>query len=497
MVAAAQQANRMSERPPLPLSVRSHRDTRGLEVTVPKPSYPTRCLRHLRGLDIAPRASDTGQEAKVKLNIAISGAGLGGLASAIALRRRGHSVTVYEQVVELKEVGAGIQIPPNSSRLLLKWGVKFGNTVVQPCDINFRRWENGKIIGLTKLVPDFSRSFDAPYYVIHRSDFHKAMAQQARDLGVVIECGKRVTDYDLEAPSLTMEDGNVYKADLIVAADGVRSLAREKILGDDNILPRPTGFAAYRATIDTHRMRDDPEVAWILKEPALNLWIGPDRHVMTYGVANGERFNMVLSHPEHRDPSTWPIADRHADCADMRRHFAEWDPRLTKIIDMITDTKKWPLLSGARLPRWTARSGKAVMLGDAAHAMLPYMSQGAAMAVEDAAALAELLSRLDPDSPEPVPKQLSRVLKVFEGVRIARAGQMQDASVLNGTIWHYEDGPEQQARDEAMRPEVEGRFFRESPNQWSDPVTQEWCYAYDAEVAAAEAWETRILASRL
>lgn len=175
---------------------------------------------------------------------------------------------------------------------------------------------------------------------------------------------------------------------------------------------------------------------------------------------------------------------------------------LTKIISMIKKTLKWPLVSGRALRRWVSDSGKLLILGDAAHAMVPYMSQGAytipprlffslqhlpvlagaAMAVEDAAALSTLLSLIT------TPSQLPAALRVFERIRITRTAQMQQASLINGTIWHYADGPEQRARDEAMRPEVEGRHFIESPNQWSDPVTQAWCYGYDAEKAAGEAW---------
>jgi len=150
---------------------------------------------------------------------------------------------------------------------------------------------------------------------------------------------------------------------------------------------------------------------------------------------------------------------------------------------MIDRTIKWPLLTAKKLDRWIAPSGNCMILGDAAHAMVPYMSEGAAMAVEDGAALATALDKLQSKD------DLLQVLNVFEKVRKERSGQMQDASLLNGKIWHYADGPEQAARDKAMRPEVEGRHLLHSPNQWSDPVTQAWCYGYDAEKAIDEAFE--------
>lgn len=252
------------------------------------------------------------------------------------------------------------------------------------------------------------------------------------------------------------------------------------VLGGTDDPPQRTGFAAYRATVEAAKIKDDPEISWLLEQPALNVWIGEDRHVMTYSIAAGESFNMVLSHVDTSDPSTWKPENA---VKDMQGYFKGWDPRLTKIIAMIDKTIKWPLLSGKPLQRWVAPSNRVLIMGDAAHAMVPYMSQGAAIAVEDGAALAAVLSLVE------TAEEISAALKVFETVRIKRSGQMQAASLLNGKLWHFADGPEQVLRDESMRPEVEGRSFSWSPNQWSDPVTQWWAYGYDAEREVEEEWE--------
>lgn len=143
-------------------------------------------------------------------------------------------------------------------------------------------------------------------------------------------------------------------------------------------------------------------------------------------------------------------------------------------------------MSGAALDSWVSKSSKLVILGDAAHAMVPYMSQGAAMAVEDGAALAVALSKITS------PKELKFALRVFENERVRRSSMMQEASMVNSMIWHFKDGPIQEARDAAMRPEVEGRHFLSSPNQWSDPVTQNWAYGYDAEKVMEEAWDVAV-----
>jgi salicylate hydroxylase len=447
---------------------------------------------------------------RVRLRIIIVGAGLGGLAAAIALARKGHNITVYEQAPALAEVsviprfflsisaphvsqvGAGIQIPSNSSRLLLKWGLGpfLADKVVEPEDIKFRRWENGAVIGLTKLIPEFQDNFDAPYYVVHRAHFHDALHQLALRLGVQVQINSKVVDYDAEAASITTEHGQTFSADMVICADGVKSVGRPKVLNGVDQPAMRTGFAAYRATVDVAEMRTHPELADLLAKPGLNLWIGDMRHVMTYTIAGGRSFNMVLSHPDRSDPAAWNQQSPDKILSDMQSHFSGWDPRLTKIIGMIKTTLKWPLISGSPLGRWIAQSNKLLIMGDAAHPMVPYMSEGAAMAVEDGAALAEAIDQVADV------KDLPEALHIWETVRIKRTSQMQEASLINGKIWHFADGKLQRARDDAMRPEVEGKQFMSSPNQWSDPTTQRWCYGYDAEWEIRQVWDKRKTTSK-
>lgn len=255
------------------------------------------------------------------------------------------------------------------------------------------------------------------------------------------------------------------------------------ILGGSDRQPKQTGFAVYRATVDVDKIQQVPELSWIINRPSLNIWIGEGRHVMTYTIAAGSSFNMVLSHVDDSDPATWKPEDA---IKEMRAHFSGWDPHLTKIINMIDKTMKWQLLNGQRLKSWVAPSNKVLIIGDAAHAMVPYMSQGAAMAVEDGAALATILSLIS------TREEIALALNVFETERVQRSGQMQEASMLNGKLWHFADGPEQQLRDESMKPEVDGKSFSWSANQWSDPVTQWWAYGFDAEEEAERAWRQRV-----
>ncbi|KAL2817024.1 hypothetical protein BDW59DRAFT_182366 [Aspergillus cavernicola] len=443
------------------------------------PSYPSNCLHFAKSLIETTLRGPHLKSSPVTLNIILVGAGLGGLVTAIALTKAGHRVKIYEQTAVLGEVGAGIQIPSNSTRILFTLGLQpyLEPYTTEPESIAFRRWQDGKVIGKTKLIPDFVDNFNAPYYVIHRAHFHSALCQKALDMGVEIKLGARVIDCDSVEGSITLADGTKHSGDLVVAADGIKSVARSVLLEGQEMPFRKSGFAAYRAVVDVNKMRSDSELSWILERPALNIWIGDSRHVMTYTIGAGKEFNMVLSHPDSSDPSTW---DGQTALEDMKAEFQGWDPVLTKIISMAEKSIKWPLLSGSLLKRWTR--GKLVILGDAAHAMLPYMSQGAAMAVEDGVALARSLSHMDSI------EQLQEAVDIFQQVRIERAGQMQEASLLNGKLWHFADGPLQEARDAAMAPEVEGIPFNHSPNQWSDPATQMWCYGYDAEKEIDAAW---------
>ncbi|KAJ9663158.1 hypothetical protein H2198_000919 [Neophaeococcomyces mojaviensis] len=470
--------------------------------------------------------------ARCRLQINIVGAGLAGLATAITLTLSGHKVTVFEQAPAFGEVGAGIQVPPNSTRYLLAWGVgpHLEPHISEPEAIRLRRWQNGELIGMTRLRgntgnPGFREKFGAPYFVVHRADYHGALVARCKELNIDIREGSEVVSYefrDAASPSAThstrgknladgpsqlsnpepaavllLKNGTSHPADLIIAADGLKSPARTAILHSHNlspISPQPTAQAAYRATIPLSNLQSHPTTTWITETPNQNLWIGPSRHCMTYsigGPSNPNRvFNLVLSHPEPNPPETWST-DPGSVRTEMKSHFAGWDTRFLSVLDRLSDSSsgrvvKWPIMTIPPLPTWTHASSRLLVIGDAAHAMVPYMSQGAAIAVEDAAAVSAVLAQVEDTI------KIADALRVFERVRMRRARGMQQASWLNGEIWHLEDGQAQRARDQGMGGDVEEEgdaLMDWNANQWSDPVCQAWTYGYDAVKEVVREWD--------
>lgn len=222
------------------------------------------------------------------------------------------------------KVGAGINITPNSARLLLRWGFEttIAGRAVEPGHIAFRRWQDGSMIGRTALVPEFRSWFGAPYYVVHRAHFLDAMYKLALSYGVEVVVNSQVSEVDFESPSVAVRGRGVMKADLIVGADGINSNIRTQMLRSPPRL-QETGFAAYRATVPADKIASSPDIAHVVGLSSLDIWIGPGRHVVGYSIAGGSTYNLVLSHPETTDPDTW---DQSTAIDDMHREFDGWDP---------------------------------------------------------------------------------------------------------------------------------------------------------------------------
>jgi salicylate hydroxylase len=245
-----------------------------------------------------------GRRASLSLNVLVVGAGLGGLAATHSLAQAGHRVTLLESASVLGDVGAGIQVSPNVSRLLIRWGLgsALTATAVQPEGIVFRRYNTGERVGYSHWGNSLIPEYGAPYYHIHRADYHTLLLRLARSApGVHIRLGANVCDVQPDpavkgGPAVVLTSGEVIHADLIIAADGVKSTIQKIVTGrDDN--PTPTGDAAYRATIPADLMLRDPELRPFVETPEMTAWMAPGRHLMAYCIV---RFFSILGRRQNK-----------------------------------------------------------------------------------------------------------------------------------------------------------------------------------------------------
>jgi salicylate hydroxylase len=366
------------------------------------------------------------------LRIAIIGGGLGGLSAALHLLKAGHDVQVYEQSPRIGEIGAGIQISPNASRLLIRLGLKdaMDRVGVRPAAVHQRRWDDGRTLQRAPVGSAVETTFGAPYYHFHRGDLAELLgaAVPADRLHV----GHRLADLEQkgERVEARFENGATADADLVVGADGIHSRVRHLVFGAEK--PRFTGCIAWRGLVPAER------VASLGIEVASHNWMGPDGHVVHYWVAS-RRFMNVVCVTEH---GTWTDESwtTRGKVSDALERYDGWHPTVRRLIEAFPETFVWALHDRLPLPRWS--DGRVTLLGDACHPMLPFMAQGAAQSIEDGATLAALLVKTPGDVPG--------VLKSYEELRKPRATRLQEASAANRTRFHLPDGPEQQKRDEAM-----------------------------------------------
>ncbi|KAL4936599.1 hypothetical protein BDV06DRAFT_89991 [Aspergillus oleicola] len=398
------------------------------------------------------------------------------MAAALTMGLRGHRITILESAPKLMEVGAGIQVSPNMLKLFDRWDVSpllHANDVALE-KIHVRRWQDGSLLGTTPVNKTFGQQV-----VIHRADLHNALIEKALELpNVELRTNSHVTNVDFDSTSVALANGSVVKADIIIAADGIKSVIRDQLLGEDVSQPMATGDAAYRIMLPRSVMESDPELKKLVESPEATRWLGPGRHLVAYPVRNFELFNIVLLHPDRYGvQESWTTRGSKQRMVD---DYEGWDPVVNKLIDLVPDDEvlEWKLCLHPPLKTWIKHS--VAMIGDACHAMLPYVAQGAAQAVEDAAALGIVLSEITSKSEIPL------ALQAYEKSRKQRAETVQQSGTLNRVTLHLPDGPEQEARDEQFRASLKGGA---NPDKWSDRQTQEFLWGWDAEKAALETWQ--------
>jgi salicylate hydroxylase len=393
------------------------------------------------------------------MQVAIVGGGIGGLAAALSLLRAGLDVRVYERAEALSEVGAGIQVSPNASRVLHGLGLAddLARMGVRPVAFHQRRWDDGRTLLKSPLGDAVVEAFGFPHYQTHRADLLHALlsAFPAERLHVrhrlvgLADRGDRV--------QAAFANGTEIEADVLVGADGIHSTVRTALLGPEE--PAFTGCVAYRGLVPAERLEH------LGLEVTAQIWMGPGAHFVHYYVQQRRLVNFVaIVERESWTRESW--TDR-GEVADALAAYEGWHPQIHEILRSVDDTFIWALFDRPPLPRWS--SGRVTLLGDACHAMLPFMAQGAAQALEDGATLTACLTHRGGDDHVP------EALALYERLRLPRASRIQALSTLNKTRFHLPDGPEQRARDELMA--SGGTDF--------SIKAVEWIYGHDAAVIEA------------
>jgi salicylate hydroxylase len=392
-----------------------------------------------------------------EISVGVIGGGIGGMAAALSLLRAGFDVHVFERAAVPREVGAGIQVSPNASRVLHRLGLaeELARMGVRPLAFHQRRWDDGRTLLRTPLGDAVVDAFGFPHYQMHRADVSSTLA---RALPVErLHLGYRLVALAdrRDRVEATFENGQTAAFDVIVGADGIHSTVRSILFGQER--PRFTGCTAYRGLVPSERL------AHLDLEVVTQIWMGPGGHFVHYFVRNRELVNFVAV--VEQDSWTRESWTDRGDVADALAAFAGWHQQLHEILRSVDETFIWALFDRAPLSRWS--SGRVTLLGDACHPMLPFMAQGAAQALEDGAALTSCLKQREDRS---IPESLL----LYETVRKPRASRVQSLAEVNKTRFHLPDGPAQCERDEQMA--SGGTDF--------SIKAVDWIYGHDASILA-------------
>ncbi|WP_350334775.1 FAD-dependent monooxygenase [Coralliovum pocilloporae] len=380
---------------------------------------------------------------KAMASAIISGGGIGGLCAAIALARSGWQVTVLERASEFQEFGAGLQLSANAFHILADWGLSDVLLAhgVEPDGVEIRRAETARLLAHVPVNTSRTR-YGAPYLVIHRADLHSILLNAARSLPTLsLRTGCVIADATLreDGVSVRIADGSCedqQSADMLVVADGVWSKLRTELFH----LPQAqySGMTAWRALIPMDAVPNG------ISRTATSAWLSGKGHMVHYPVNAGTHFNIIVNIPDKWQEETWSA---EANGADLLSALASWHDTPLSLLKAVPDWTKWALC--APKPTGRAAKGLAVLVGDAAHATLPFMAQGAAMAIEDSAVLARCLNE-DTDTPA--------ALQTFEQKRAHRVVSLVKEANKNRTIYHL-SGPAAVARDMTLRMMPEDRLL--------------------------------------
>lgn len=377
------------------------------------------------------------------LHVIIAGAGVAGLTSAAMLARHGHRVTILERADVLEEVGAGLQLSPNATSIYAELGIldRLLRFALAPEALRVRRARDGAELMNLQYGPLAELRWGAPHVVIHRADLQRVLIENVATYpNVTLKTGTAVRGFAAtsEGVQVGARAGLVnlrFDGDLLIGADGLRSAVRAKLGLGEGDQPVYSNRTAWRAVLPAAQA---PQDALSLET---NLWLGSRAHLVHYPLRGGDVVNVVaIIEDQWRggdDDSFWR---ERGDPREIRARYAGWHRSARGLINAVEEWRRWPLFDRMPAPRWSV--DRAVVIGDAAHPVVPFLAQGACLAVEDAAALARALAEHGRD--------VNQALAAFEKMRLNRAAEIRIASRRQGAIYHM-SGPLAFARDMVMR----------------------------------------------
>ena len=358
---------------------------------------------------------------KTQLRILIAGAGIGGLSAALALLQRGYAVQVCEQASALREVGAGLQLSPNALRALYRLGLGDALRAVasEAAGKEIRLWSTGQTWKLFDLGAKCVEQYGYPYFTLYRPDLHRVLADAVRAAqpdAILLGAQCIACEQTDDGVVLKLADGRELRADALICAEGVHSRIRSQLFGADR--PQFSGCLAWRGVIPIERLPQR------MRRPVATNWIGPGAHVIHYPLRAGALMNFVgIVERGGWQIESWTQQGTHAEC---HADFSGWHEEVHELIRSVGVPYKWALMTRKPMRQWSR--GRVTLLGDACHPTLPFLAQGAAMAIEDAYMLARCIEAHEGD--------IAFALKKYETARIERTTGVVLRSTESGRLFH-------------------------------------------------------------